>query len=264
MRTFFIAALCATLASAAGAQTGTFVGTVSRDSMGTAVGQAEVQLPELKLTYTTNWQGEFQFTKVPVGRHLVTVRAIGFQPFLDTIEVKPGATLDGDIVLTAAPVDLAAQHTIASAVAKRLPPGLQEMEDRRKTHMGGFFVTDSMLRANDERKLTYFMSQVPGIHQVLSQMGGGIFLASALAPEGRVATGTDGTFPPNQCYITIYMNGGKFFVGPATANNPPPDFGSWWARDYSGIEYYPSGATVPAEYNGTGSGCGTLLLWTRR
>jgi hypothetical protein len=30
-----------------------------------------------------------------------------------------------------------------------------------------------------------------------------------------------------------------------------------------GVEYYAGGATMPPQYNGTDSGCGVLLLWTR-
>ena len=37
-----------------------------------------------------------------------------------------------------------------------------------------------------------------------------------------------------------------------------------WNVEYSGIEFYSGGATIPAQYNATGSGCGVMLLWTRR
>jgi hypothetical protein len=33
--------------------------------------------------------------------------------------------------------------------------------------------------------------------------------------------------------------------------------------DLAGVEFYPETGTGPPEYNATGSGCGTLLLWTR-
>jgi hypothetical protein len=34
-------------------------------------------------------------------------------------------------------------------------------------------------------------------------------------------------------------------------------------NQFAAVEYYPGGASVPAEYNSTGGGCGVLLLWTR-
>ncbi|HEY4219309.1 MAG TPA: carboxypeptidase-like regulatory domain-containing protein [Gemmatimonadaceae bacterium] len=247
------------------------VGTVARDSMGSVVGQAQVQLPALNRSATTNWLGEFEFSDVPPGRYAVTVRAIGFEPLSDSLVVTPGGRVDADIILTAAPVNLAAQHTTATVVEKRLPIGLQEMEDRRKTHLGGYFVTDSMLRANNEAQLTEFIGKIPHISQELSTSGPGTYLANGReqgngmgVAHAGVDTSSFKTFPHGMCYINVFVDGVPYFLGPATERNPPPDFGSLWAHEYSGIEYYPSGATIPAQYNGTKSSCGVMLLWTRR
>jgi hypothetical protein len=265
MRALVVAALCAFCAIfslPAHAQTGTFLGTVARDSMDNAVGNAEVALPQLNLKTTTNYMGEFRLGQIPPGRYAVTVKAVGFQPLTDSITVKAGATVDGDIILTALPVDLAAAHTTATETQHRLPSGIQELEDRRKLHMGGFFVTDSMLRANDERKITYMLAMAPRIEQVLSQMGSGIYIAVPGAPP--VEYKTDGTFPPGRCYANIYLNGAPYWLGPPSPTNPPPDFNAMWAREYSGIEYYASSSSIPSQYNATRWGCGVLLLWTRR
>jgi hypothetical protein len=276
MRALFTVGLCAILAPSAysqTSQTGTFVGTVSRDSVGTAVGQAQVQLPQLNLSATTNYQGEFRIPNIPAGRYGIAVRAVGFQLLVDSIDVQAGATVDGDIILTPVPVNLAAQHTTA-AVEKYLPPGIAEMEERRKTGLGGHFVTDSALRANDGRKLTYMLAAVAGIHQVLSSAGPAIFIANGrpvgkgggcTLPPGMRGPSPSCDFPSGQCYVDLYINGARYFVGPANALNPPPDFNSMWNAEYSGIEYYSGAATIPPQYNATsGSGCGVMLLSTRR
>jgi hypothetical protein len=275
-RSLLVAAACAFIGLPAYAQTGTFAGTVARDSMGTAIGNAEVQLPQLNRRVTTNYQGEFRFGEVPAGRYAVVVRAVGFEQFIDSITVKAGAAVDGDIVLTALPVNLDAARTVAAAPETRLPPGIAELEERRKMHMGGFFVTDSMLRANDERKLTYLLARAPRLEEVLSQTGSGIYIAvpgpAPPVPDDPAAKllpsymkKTDGTFTVNHCYVNVYLNGARFWSGPPGPFNPPPDFDSMWAREYSGIEYYASTATTPSQYNGTTAwGCGVLLLWTRR
>lgn len=261
MRSLVIVAVCALSASTVNAQTGTFAGTVARDSVGTAVGSAEVQLPQLNRKATTNYLGEFRFGDLPAGRYAVTVRAVGFQPFIDSITIKPGAAVDGDIVLTALPVNLNATRTVAAATETRLPPGIAELEERRKLHMGGFFVTDSMLRANDERKLTYLLAQAPRLQQALSS-GYGVFIA---VPGPAPAYKTDGTFPPKKCFVNVYLNGARYWSGPPSPVNPPPDFDAMWAREYSGVEYYASSSTVPSQYNSTNAWpCGVLLLWTRR
>jgi hypothetical protein len=243
------------------AQTGTFAGTVARDSIGTAIGNAEVQLPQLNRRVTTNYLGEFRLGEVPAGRYAVAVRAVGFQPFTDSITVRAGAGVDGDIVLTALPVNLDPARTVAAAPETRLPPGIAELEERRKLHMGGFFVTDSMLRANDERKLTYLLAQAPRLQQALGS-GTGVFLA---VPGPAPGYRSDGTFPGGKCFVNVYMNGARYWMGPPSPVNPPPDFDAMWSREYSGVEYYASTATIPPQYNSTnGWPCGVLLLWTRR
>ena len=34
-------------------------------------------------------------------------------------------------------------------------------------------------------------------------------------------------------------------------------------EEFAGIEFYAGGASVPVQYNKTGSSCGVLLLWSR-
>jgi hypothetical protein len=69
--------------------------------------------------------------------------------------------------------------------------------------------------------------------------------------------------------VTVYLDGVRIYdasmelyakVQGATIR---PDFGRLTARDYAAVEFYAGGATIPAQYNATGSDCGVLLLWTR-
>ena len=34
-------------------------------------------------------------------------------------------------------------------------------------------------------------------------------------------------------------------------------------NQFAAVEYYAGGATIPVQYNRTGSSCGVLLLWSR-
>ncbi|HEY4218910.1 MAG TPA: carboxypeptidase regulatory-like domain-containing protein [Gemmatimonadaceae bacterium] len=238
------------------AQSGSFAGSVLQDTLGHGVARAEVQMPDAHLTTATDARGNFAFSNVSPGRHAIVVRAIGFELLVDTIDVASGQRLEADIVLHVAPVNLATVKTTASA-EKRLPFGLDEMEDRRKTGLGGYFVTDSMLRKDDYRKLTYFLSQMPSLRLSLTPVPG---VASA-GTSVYVRGGHGGCHG----YTTVYLDGVLYYKDPPGPLNPPPDFNALWASGYSGVEYYPSAATVPAQYNATqASDCGTLLLWSRR
>jgi hypothetical protein len=56
-----------------------------------------------------------------------------------------------------------------------------------------------------------------------------------------------------QCSVVIYVDG---------VQNPDRNLLSLRVEDYAAIEAY-VGARAPAKYNGTGSGCGVLLFWSR-
>ena len=45
---------------------------------------------------------------------------------------------------------------------------------------------------------------------------------------------------------------------------PPPDLNNFSVSQLEGVEIYQGGADTPAELGGTGSGCGTIVIWTRR
>ncbi|HEY4218908.1 MAG TPA: carboxypeptidase-like regulatory domain-containing protein [Gemmatimonadaceae bacterium] len=256
MRGRLATTLSVVLTASLHAQAGSFGGSVLRDTLGNGIARAEVQIPDAHLTTATDPTGSFAFSNVSPGRHAIVVRAVGFELLVDTIDVAAGQRLEADIVLHVTPVNLATVKTIAPA-EKRLPFGLDEMEDRRKSGLGGYFVTDSMLRKNDDRKLTYFLAEIPGLQLSVTPVPG---IASA-----GTAVYLKGGHNVIKCYVEVYLDGAVYYRGPPSEANPPPDFNTLWANGYSGIEFYPGAASVPTQYNATHKeDCGTMLLWTRR
>ena len=65
------------------------------------------------------------------------------------------------------------------------------------------------------------------------------------------------------CWVSVFVDGVRIYDRGSNKDTPPPDLTRLHTRDYDGVEFYSGGATVPAEYNTTGGGCGVLLLWTR-
>jgi hypothetical protein len=59
-----------------------------------------------------------------------------------------------------------------------------------------------------------------------------------------------------QCAFDVYVNSTRLYRDFA-------DLDKLRVEDYAGIEVYSGAATVPAEYNMTGSACGVILLWFR-
>jgi len=262
-----LAAAASVRAQNAAAQNGSLVGTVARDSSGHMIGGVEIRLAQINRIVTTNYLGEFGIASIPAGRYAVTLRAVGFTPATDTVEIKANAVTEREFIL--APV-VAVLDTVrtTSAGQRRLPPGLAGMEERRRAGQGGYFITENILRDSDARQMAGVVSgRIPGVSQVF--IGSSVYLAS-----GRTVGDGGPVFrkkPPgsvNQCFVTVYMDGVRIWNGPWDGpgdreHAPPPDFGHMSVTEYGGIEYYPGGASLPMQFNATGAACGTLLLWTR-
>jgi hypothetical protein len=264
-----VIAAVATLAAAASvhAQNGSLAGTVARDSAGHMIGGVEIRLPQLNRLVTSNYLGEFGFAAIPPGRYAVSLRAVGFTPLSDTIEIKANAVTEREFIL--APV-VAVLDTVRTTGAgqRRLPPGLAGMEERRRSGQGGYFVTEDVLRDNDSRQMAGVVSgRIPGVTQVF--IGSAVYLASGrTVGDGGPVFRKKPAGSTNQCFVTVYSDGVRLWNGPWDGPSdrqhpPPPDFGHMGVNEYGGIEYYPGGASVPIQFNATGTGCGTLLLWTR-
>ena len=249
--------------SAAPAQTARIVGTVMRDSSGHALGAAEVALPDLKRSTSTNYLGEFRISGLPAGRHAILIRHVGFAALVDTITVADGARLDLEFTLREAPVQLDSMR-ITAPEKRYLSPGLQQFEERRKEGLGRF-ISEEQLRKNDDRSLLDVLSSfLPGTRRYRPdpRNPGAYYISSSRkCGDGPVILGCRGG---TQCPITLYVDG--VIVLDAAAEKDGrfyPDLTKYPTNQYAGVEYYPGGATVPAKYNMSGSGCGVLLLWTR-
>jgi hypothetical protein len=73
----------------------------------------------------------------------------------------------------------------------------------------------------------------------------------------------------DRCPMQIYMDGIKIFEprsagGGAAAAIQPPDINQFVVAQLEAIEVYRGPAETPPEFAGTGSRCGTVVLWSRR
>lgn len=249
--------LCLSAATAS-AQTGGLIGIVMRDSLGHELAGAQAFLPDLSRSVTANYLGEFKFTNLPAGRLPIVIRQVGFRQLYDTVDVKPGVTLQREFVLTQAPTTLDTV-TVSAPEKKHISPGLQEFEDRRKAGFG-HFITDDVIRKNESSTL---VNIIVGHTSGLKAMPGGRYVASTRkCGNGPVIIGCGRV--TSFCPATLYVDG-VLVYDPSTDPDMKylPDLLRMPVTDFVAIEFYSGPATTPARYNKTGAGCGTLLLWTR-
>jgi len=251
------------LPSSASAQAATLLGTVLRDSAGEALGGAEVTIAGSSQRTVTNYQGGFRVNALPAGRYVLTIPHVGFAPLVDTVVLASGQRLEREYVMIAQPVALDSVRVTAPE-RKYISPNLNAFEERRKSGRGGYFITDSLLRANDDRRLGGVIAgHVSGL--ALVSKGASDYLASTrkCGPGPTLLTCGAGL----TCWVAVYIDGIRIYDASmdvyGRGSPQRPDFARLNARDYAGVEFYAGGASTPIQYTSTGSDCGTLLLWTR-
>ena len=242
----------------AAAQTATLFGLVMRDSLGHELSGAEVHLTGMPRPVLTNMRGGFRIDALPPGRYTLAIRHVGFRPLTDSIEVAAGQRLEREFVMTEQAQELDSVR-VSAPETKYISPNLQGFEERRKAGRGGYFITDSILRRNDQRNVAGVVaSNTPGV--VLVSGSGYTYLASSR--KCSVAGASGSCKGGNTCWVSVYMDGIRIYDATMGAMNRP-DFNRIQAREYAAVEFYPSDASLPMQYSNRGSDCGTLLLWTR-
>jgi carboxypeptidase family protein len=251
-------------AQAVGAQSAVLLGTVMRDTLGHALaGGIEIRIPQLGSGATTNYLGEFRITRIPPGNYVVTIRALGYEPFEDSIAFVANQTVTREFVLKPVGAVLAPVQTQAAgaAQAQHRSPALAAFEERRMSGKGGYFIGDSTFRENDSKRLSDVLGRIPGLQKIPDR---------DFTYMGSSRAGTDGglVFQKRSsglvfCAVTVYENGLLRFQGPVSPGNPALDINTINVSDLSGAEFYPGGATLPPQFTPTNTSCGVLLLWTR-
>ena len=235
-------ALCV-VASSAHAQS-TFIGRVLTDS-GVAIAGAEVVINALQLTQRSNAQGEFKFSAVPAGEHIVTVRMPGFAPKVDTIELADAGEVRRQFKLTRIDATL----PLVPVTATLLDRKLSEFHSRRNFGMGRFMDSAQFAKAHGTRTADR-LRQLPGI--LVNQ---GRFSAATVSSTRGLAR-IDG----RKCTAAVWLDGINLGTG--------YDVNQLHPGEIAAVEWYAGDLTIPVQFSGPARRgqqpqCGVLVIWTR-
>lgn len=219
---------------------------------GALVPGAEVSIIGLDGTARTDSLGRAVLANIPSGAHQLVARRLGYKAATTSIMVS-GDSLD--VVLTLSPTAQALAGVKVTETAAELH--LREFETRLRDHIGGYFVTDSILRRNESAGIIALLhARVPGIRGIRLPSGKIVFAST----RGETSLNNRGG-PSPPCQVEVFVDGTRVTDGDASVTA---------LFDLAGIEFYPPGY-APVQYRipapvGTGNGgsqCGVLLLWTR-
>lgn len=214
-------------------------GRIIHDSTRAGLSEVEILIPSTSAKATTDARGRFTLPGLPPGVADVIVRKIGFRPVKIRTLVFRADTLDVEVRLAPAVVELEPIVVTAAAV----PRGMEAFAERRLKGLGAF-IDATRLRKNDDRLLADLFRGIAGVRVNPGQNN------EAFAISNRT-----------NCLMAIWMDGARVYT---SGSGFPFNLNQISPNQLEGIEIYRGSSETPIELSGANSDCGTIVLWTRR
>ncbi len=227
---------------AEGQASASLIGNVLADSTERPIVGAEIAIGSLRLVARSDSIGGFTLSGIRAGRHVVTVRAVGYREFSAALQFRAGQRVETDVLLASAAQSLAKVEVRDSAPSGDHPL-IREFDERRKMGMGHFLTQAELEKAEGRSMIDVLLGNIPGLRRLCG--AGGCILV-----HGRGATSFS-----RSCSIRIVYDGFPDALTTSLDRLEPSTI--------AGVEYY-TPATLPLRFNFEGNNsCGTLLLWSR-
>jgi len=188
----------------------------------------------LRRSATTDSSGRFLFSALEPGTYLLEIHAIGFAEGTWRLRITPGRPIQHAFDLV--PLTVRLQPVVVEGT--RPSRGRLEDFERRRTGKAGYFLTQKDIEKLNASTLADVLTTVRG---VALDCTGGVCIP-------RMARSQPGCEPQ---YFIDGVESSAYF-----ARNTPP-------HDVLGLEIYRGPAELPAEFTGSNSGCGVIVIWTK-
>ncbi len=247
-----------------------FTGVVVADSTHAPIPLAEVALPDLNKSETTNSRGEFRIVGIPAGEQRITVRRIGYGAADTKLTFNGTETVERRVVLGRA-ITLETVQVTATAHDK-----LRQSFDENKRIGLGHFLERTDIAKFDGMELATVLQNISttgvvngnGHSWITSRRHPG----TLCPPNDTACLQSHGFYIPEKmelqqgmpvlCWAHVYVdgvlqNGSKEPTEPYDLKQIPPE-------RIDKMEFYAGPSETPLQYSRLGSNCGVLVVWTRQ
>jgi hypothetical protein len=230
---FGLVALVGAPGGLAGQKTGRANVLVVDDETGDPVQGASIKVKGRDSSYVTDQNGRALIAEVPTGRVELQLRAIGFMPRNDYLNVQADQTVEHRFGLAFTGDKM--PDIVVTARREKLSGRYQDFH-RRMAAGGGHFIMWDEIQKRGYSRLGDALRNVRGVH------------VECLTHSCVIQMARSAACPP----AAVFVDGREAqYFGP---NTP--------IGDVYGIEVYRGAGEIPGEFAATG-GCGAVVVWTK-
>ena len=191
----------------------------------------------------TDGDGRFSMATLPAGTHTMEVRAVGFSPARQPVDIVQGAPGMTEVELANLGITLDTVRVVAQRVFSSRREA--DMERRLKKSLG-HVIDEVEIEKRRPMVMTDVLRTIPGV----------AVLPGKRANEDVYMRGGHGILGTGMCRPDVRVDGSL------VANDELFPFNSIVSMDQiRAIEVYAHASLVPVEYQ-TLSGCGVIVIWT--
>jgi len=235
------------LSLAAGPTSGGLQGVV-RNRNGAGVPGATVVAIGTNSHAVTDDFGEFTLRDLAAGSRIIEARAIGYPPARAQATIRPGLTER---------MELAVADSIPVldpvTVVARYEPYLARVGFAMRRHTAiGHFIDTTDIQRTGAIQFEEVLRMVPGVRL---RPNGSSYLVELQRGEGQITNRA----LANYCPPAYFIDGVYFPLPPIQTPSVP-----LVPEEVLGIEVYSNLTSAPPQYQRLDSGCGVILIWTKR
>ena len=220
-------------ASAAPATTSVVAGFV-RDGQRRPIVDAAVDIDGHDLSAKTDPAGRFRLAAVPTGSRMLLVRAVGYTPTLQPIDVMERQTEDVNVEMQRSVVLPGVRVTERLSI----PPLRAEFEEHRQAGFGTFLDSDVIERKTNIRNI---FEGIPSLEVTGRDQSAFRMFTPVMSFSGP-------------CPVNVFLDGRKSDTEELQAF--PKDL-------VAAVEVYVRQPNAPAKYRPTQNACGVVLVWSK-